>query len=112
MRLLAWLRFKPRIIFVPFLVIGMVTSNIEVPRANALTGLDLVVDYTPDSATVATSALRGTKIDLTASTPVALAGTTQQEIVQQIDPELDLRIASDIAAPSVARSPTPTPPAI
>ena len=100
MRLLAWLRFKPRIIFVPFLVIGMVTSNIEVPRANALTGLDLVVDYTPDSATVATSALRGTKIDLTASTPVALAGTTQQEIVQQIDPELDLRIASDIAAPS------------
>ena len=78
----------------------MVTSNIEVPPASALTGLDLVVDYTPDSATVATSALRLTKIDLTASTPVALAGTTQQEIVQQIDPELDLRSASEIAAPT------------
>lgn len=78
----------------------MVTSNIQVPRANALTGLDLVVDYTPDSATVATSALRGTKIDLTASTPVAVAGTTQQEIIQQIDPELDLRSASEITAPT------------
>ena len=100
MRLVSWLRFKPRIILVPFLVIGMLTSNIEVPRANALTGLDLAVDYTPDSATVATSALRGTKIDLTASTPVAVAGTTQQEIVQQIDPELDLRSTSEIIAPS------------
>ena len=100
MRLLSWLRFKPRIIFVPFLIIGMVATNIEVPPASALTGLDLVVDYTPDSATVATSALRGTKIDLTASTPVAVAGTTQQEIVQQIDPELDLRSASDITAPT------------
>ena len=100
MRLLSWLRFKPRIILVPFLVIGMLTSNIEVPRANALTGLDLAVDYTPDSATVATSALRGTKIDLTASTPVALAGTTQQEIVQQIDASLDLRSTSEIVAPS------------
>ena len=78
----------------------MVATNIEVPPASALTGLDLVVDYTPDSATVATSALRGTKIDLTASTPVAVAGTTQQEIVQQIDPELDLRSASDITAPT------------
>ena len=78
----------------------MVATNIEVPPASALTGLDFVVDYTPDSATVATSALRGTKIDLTASTPVAIAGTTQQEIVQQVDPELDLRIASDITAPS------------
>ena len=36
MRLLKWFRFKPRIIFVPFLVIGMVTSNIEVPT----TGID------------------------------------------------------------------------
>ena len=78
----------------------MVATNIEVPPASALSGLDLAVDYTPDSATVATSALRGTKIDLTASTPVAVAGTTQQEIVQQIDPELDLRSASDITAPT------------
>ncbi|MEY4221185.1 MAG: hypothetical protein RL280_1469, partial [Actinomycetota bacterium] len=78
----------------------MVATNIEVPPASALTGLDFAVDYTPDSATVATSAFRGTKIDLTASTPVAIAGTTQQEIVQQVDPELDLRIASDITAPS------------
>ena len=80
------------------LAFGMVTSNI--PTASALTGLNLVVDYTPDSAAAATSALRGTIIDLTASTPVAVAGTTQQEIVQQIDPELDLRSASDITAPS------------
>jgi CshA-type fibril repeat protein len=100
MRLLSWLRFKPRIVFVPFLIIGMVATNIEVPPVSALTGLDFAVDYTPDSATVATSAFRGTKIDLTASTPVAIAGTTQQEIVQQVDPELDLRIASDITAPS------------
>jgi hypothetical protein len=84
---------------VAILVLGIVTSSIAIPSASALTGLNLVVDYTPDSATVATSALRGTKIDLTASTPVAVAGTTQQEIIQQIDPELDLRSASEITAP-------------
>ena len=91
---------KYRLGIVVLLAFGMVTSSMEVPPASALTGLDLVVDYTPDSATVATSALRGTKIDLTASTPVAVAGTTQQEIVQQIDPELDLRSAADITAPA------------
>jgi CshA-type fibril repeat protein len=91
---------KYRLGVIVLLAFGMVTSSMEVPPASALTGLDLVVDYTPDSATVATSALRGTKIDLTASTPVAVAGTTQQEIVQQIDPELDLRSAADITAPA------------
>ena len=93
-------RPKLRLGIVLFLAFGMITTNIEIPPASALTGLDLVVDYTPDSATTATSALRGTKIDLTASTPVALAGTTQQEIIQQIDPELDLRSTSDITAPA------------
>ena len=89
-----------RLGIVVFLAVGIVASNMEIPPTRALTGLDLVVDYTPDSATSASSALRGSKIDLTASTPVALAGTTQQEIVQQIDPELDLRSASEITAPA------------
>ena len=93
-------RSKARLGIVLFLAFGMITTNIEIPPTSALTGLDLVVDYTPDSATTATSALRGTKIDLTASTPVAVAGTTDQEIVQQIDPELDLRSTSDITAPA------------
>ena len=91
---------KSRFGIVAVLVLGIVTSSLPVSTASALTGLNLVVDYTPDSATVATSALRGTIIDLTASTPVAVAGTTQQEIVQQIDPELDLRSASEVTAPT------------
>jgi CshA-type fibril repeat protein len=94
------LRRKSRLFIVMILVFGIFATNLEVPPASALSGLTLEVDYTPDSAVVATSALRGTQIDLTASTPVAIAGTTQQEIVQQVDPELDLRSASDITAPT------------
>jgi len=100
MRLLAWLRFKPRIIFVPFLVIGMVTSNIEVPPASALDNMTLVVDYTPDSPTVANSVTPGNKIDLTATAPVAVAGTTQQEIIQDIGSQLRLSSTTDIIAPA------------
>jgi len=94
------LRRKSRLCIVMILVFGIFATNLEVPPVSAITGLTLDVDYTPDSAVVATSALRGATIDLTASTPVAIAGTTQQEIVQQIDPELDLRSASDVTAPN------------
>ena len=100
MRLLSWFRFKPRIIFVPFLVIGMVTSNIEVPPASALDNMTLVVDYTPDSPTVANSVTPGNKIDLTATAPVAVAGTTQQEIIQDIGSQLRLSSTTDIIAPA------------
>jgi CshA-type fibril repeat protein len=100
MRLLSWFRFKPRIVFVPFLVIGMVTSNIEVPPASALDNMTLVVDYTPDSPTIANSVTPGNKIDLTATAPVAVAGTTQQEIVQDIGSQLRLSSTTDIIAPA------------
>ena len=93
-------RFRGRIVAAFFVAFSVSVTNVNITPASALTGLNLEVDYTPDSATVATSVQRGSKIDLTASTPVAVAGTTEQEIIQQIDPELNLRSTSDITAPS------------
>ena len=78
----------------------MLASNIEVPPASALDNMTLVVDYTPDSSTVATSVIPGNKIDLTATAPVAVAGTTQQEIVQDIGSQLRLSSTADIIAPA------------
>ena len=78
----------------------MVATNIEVPPASALDSMSLVVDYTPDSPTVATSVTPGNKIDLTATAPVAVAGTTQQEIVQDIGSQLRLSSTTDIIAPA------------
>ena len=78
----------------------MVTSNIEVPPASALDNMTLVVDYTPDSPTIANSVTPGNKIDLTATAPVAVAGTTQQEIIQDIGSQLRLSSTTDIIAPA------------
>ena len=90
---------KFRFLVVLTLAMGLLASNVEVPPASALTGLTLEVDYTPDSSAIATSATRGSKIDLTAGTPVAVAGTTMQEIVMQLAPDLDLQSTDDIKAP-------------
>ncbi|MEI8286733.1 MAG: hypothetical protein WCG15_05480, partial [Actinomycetes bacterium] len=93
-------RSKFRLCIVLFLAFGMVTSSMEIPPASASAGMTLDVDYTPDSAAVATEVTPGSKVDLTASAPVAVAGTTQQEIVQDISPLLTLQAASDIVAPA------------
>ena len=78
----------------------MVATNIEVPPASALDSMSLVVDYTPDSSAVATSVTPGNKVDLTATAPVAVAGTTQQEIIQDISASLKLTATTDVIAPA------------
>jgi hypothetical protein len=90
---------KLRLGIVLLLAFGLVATNMEVPPASASAGMTLDVDYTPDSTAVATEVTPGNKVDLTASAPVAVAGTTQQEIVQDISPLLNLQSASDIVAP-------------
>jgi CshA-type fibril repeat protein len=82
------------------LVFGIFATNLEVPPVSATTGMSLEVDYTPDSATVATSVTPGNKVDLTATAPVAVAGTTEQEIVQDISATLKLTATTDIIAPA------------
>lgn len=72
------LRRKSRLFIVMILVFGIFATNLEVPPVSAITGMSLEVDYTPDSATVATSVIPGNKVDLTATAPVAVAGTTEQ----------------------------------
>ena len=93
-------RPKLRLSVVLFLAFGMVATNMEIPPASALAGMTLDVDYTPDSSATATEVAPGSKVDLTATAPVAVAGTTQQEIVQDISPLLSLQSVSDIVAPA------------
>jgi CshA-type fibril repeat protein len=62
--------------------------------------MSLSLDYTPNDPTVATSVAPGNKIDLRATAPVSLAGTTTQEIVQEIGSDLRLTSTADIIAPS------------
>ena len=94
------LRRKSRLFIVMILVFGIFATNLEVPPVSATTGMSLEVDYTPDSATVATSVTPGNKVDLTATAPVAVAGTTEQEIVQDISATLKLTATTDIIAPA------------
>jgi hypothetical protein len=94
------LRRNSRLSIVFMLAFGMVTSNLHIPTASALASMNLEVDYTPDSAAVATEATPGNKIDLTATAPVAVAGTTEQEIVQDISASLKLTATTDIVAPA------------
>jgi CshA-type fibril repeat protein len=75
----------------------MIASN----SAGANAGnMSLSLDYTPNDPTVATSVTPGNKIDLRATAPVSLAGTTTQEIVQEIGSELRLTSTTDIIAPT------------
>ena len=94
------LRRKSRLFIVMILVFGIFATNLEVPPVSAITGMSLEVDYTPDSATVATSVIPGNKVDLTATAPVAVAGTTEQEIIQDISASLKLTATTDIIAPA------------
>jgi hypothetical protein len=94
------LRRNSRLSIVFMLAFGMVTSNLHIPTASALASMNLEVDYTPDSAAVATETTPGNKIDLTATAPVAVAGTTEQEIVQDISASLKLTASTDIVAPA------------
>ena len=94
------LRRKSRLFIVMILVFGIFATNLEVPPVSAITGMTLEVDYTPDSATVATSVTPGNKVDLTATAPVAVAGTTEQEIIQDISASLKLTATTDIIAPA------------
>ncbi len=94
------LRSKSRLGIVLLLAFGMVATNMEIPPASALAGMTLDVDYTPDSSAVATEVTPGSKVDLTATAPVAVAGTTEQEIVQDISPLLHLQSTADITAPA------------
>lgn len=78
----------------------MVATNIEVPPASASAAMTVAVDYTPDSSDVATEVTPGSKVDLTAIAPVSVAGTTNQMVQIELEPELVLTSASDVRAPA------------
>ena len=79
---------------------GMVTSTAVMVQAADLPGLSLTVDYTPDSTTVSSAVNPGSKIDLTAAAPVSLAGTTTQEIIQDVPSSMNLTGTGDVKYPA------------
>ena len=93
-------RSKARLGIVLFLAFGMIATSMEIPPASASAAMTLAVDYTPDSSDVATEVTPGSKVDLTAIAPVSVAGTTNQMVQIELEPELVLTSASDVRAPA------------
>jgi CshA-type fibril repeat protein len=78
----------------------MIATSMEIPPASASAAMTLAVDYTPDSSDVATEVAPGSKVDLTATAPVSVAGTTNQMVQIELEPGLVLTGASDVRAPA------------
>jgi hypothetical protein len=72
----------------------------QYPVRPATSSLTINIDYTPDSTAVASEVTPGNKVDLTAVTPVSIAGTTDQMVTMEIEPLLTLTSVSDVRAPA------------